>query len=559
MKGSRALLKMLEDRGVTELFGYPGGAIVPIYDEVLNSPIESVLVRHEQCAGHMADGFTRASGKPGVCLVTSGPGATNVVTGVATAYADSIPMMVLTGQVASGLLGLGTFQEVDSFSLMMPVTKYGYRILDLQQLPKAIDEGWKLCQSGRPGPVHIDLPIDSMSSEIDESLLSCDFPLRPLPTDMTAYPAALAAIMTAQRPAILAGGGVISDDATEELRTLAEMIGAPVINPLMGLGSIPMSHPLAMGPIGMHGRLSPLSVMKNADLLIAVGSKFSDRTYSPRTRASPECRIIHIDIDSTEFDKHNANSLNIRADLKDVMGMMIRDLQGKVSPHKDWLATAQMYKSKCQSCQIDMDVTPIAPQKVMYEINRILDDDTIVTTDVGQNQMWAMHHLKIERPRQFITSGSFGTMGFGLPSAIGAKIAKPDKKVMTITGDGGLLMVIQELATAIQQDVPVVICLLNNGWLGMVRQMQKLFWDKRYSATELAGANPDFVKLAESFGARGCRVERPGEIADAFRQAFSSDKPFLIDIWVDPEEDMLPMNPANPDLPLYKGHCRYCE
>ena len=557
MKGSRALLKMLEDRGVTELFGYPGGAIVPIYDEVLNSPIESVLVRHEQCAGHMADGFARASGQPGVCLVTSGPGATNVVTGVATAYADSVPMMVLTGQVASGLLGLGTFQEVDSFSLMMPVTKYGYRILDLAQLPKSIDEGWKLCQSGRPGPVHLDLPIDAMSSEIDDSLLSIDFPLRPLPTDMTAYPAAIAAIMTAQRPVILAGGGVISDDATDELLRLAEMIGAPVVNPLMGLGSIPMSHPLAMGPVGMHGRMSALSVIKNADLLIALGTKFSDRTYSPQTCVSPGCRIIHVDTDSTEFNKHNTSGINIRADLKDAMGMMINDLTGKIAPHRDWTDMAASYKQKCRSCCRDMDVVPIAPHKVMHEINRIIDDDTIITTDVGQNQMWAMHHLNIERPRQFITSGSFGTMGFGLPSAVGAKIAKPDKKVMTITGDGGLLMVVQEIATAIQQDIPVVICLLNNGWLGMVKQMQKLFWDKRYSATELCNSNPDFVKLAESFGAKGCRVEKPGEIADALRQAFACDKPFLIDIWVDPEEDMLPMNPANPALSLIRGHCQY--
>ncbi len=557
MKGSRALLKMLEDRGVETMFGYPGGAVIPIYDEILNSSIDHVLVRHEQCAGHMADGYARASGRTGLCLVTSGPGATNVVTGVATAFADSIPMMVLTGQVASGLLGLGAFQEVDAFSLMMPVTKYNYRVLDLQQLPKAIDEGWRLARSGRPGPVHVDLPVDSMNSEIDEVLLSVDYSLKPVPTDLSGYGAALAAIATAQRPVILAGGAVISSDACDELRAFAEMIGAPVVNTLMSVGCMPWDHPLSMGPLGMHGRLSALSAMKQADLLIALGTKMSDRTYSPHTCVSPGCRVIHVDIDSTEFNKHKCDSINLTGDVKQVLGLMLSDLSGKVAPRKDWTEEAKGYKAKCQCCMNDIDVTPIAPQKVMKELNAAMDDDTIVTTDVGQNQMWAMHHLRINRPRHFISSGSFGTMGFGLPSAIGAKVACPDKKVVTVTGDGGLLMVIQELATAVERHLPVVICLLNNGWLGMVRQWQKLFWDKRYSGTMLYQSNPDFVKLAEAFGAKGVRVERPGEIGDAFKQAFASDVPFLIDIWTDPEEDMLPMLPPNPSLSMVRGRCRY--
>ena len=557
MKGSRALLKMLEDRGAETMFGYPGGAVIPIYDEILDSSIDHVLVRHEQCAGHMADGYARASGKTGLCLVTSGPGATNVVTGVATAYADSVPMMVLTGQVASGLLGLGAFQEVDAFSLMMPVTKYNYRVLDLQQLPKAVDEGWRLARSGRPGPVHIDLPVDSMNSEIDEILLSFDHPLKPVATDLSGYPAALAAICAARRPVILAGGGVIGADACGEMTALAEMLGAPVVNTLMGIGSIPWDHPLSMGPLGMHGRLSALSAVKQADLLIALGTKFSDRTYSPHTCVPEGCRIIHVDIDATEFGKHGCASIDLAGDVKQVLGLMLEDLAGITSPRRDWTDQASVFKSACARCSADIDTQPIAPQRVMAELNRAMDDDTVVTTDVGQNQMWAMHHLRIRKPRHFISSGSFGTMGFGLPSAIGAKVACPEKKVVTVTGDGGLLMVIQELATAVERRLPVVICLLNNGWLGMVRQWQKLFWDKRYSSTMLAGSNPDFVRLAESFGAKGVRVERPGEIGDAMRQAFDSDVPFLIDIWTDPEEDMLPMLPPNPSLSLVRGRCGY--
>ncbi len=556
MKGSRALLKMLEDRGVTKVFGYPGGTVIPIYDEILNSPIDHVLVRHEQCAGHMADGYARACGKPGVCLVTSGPGATNVVTGVGTAYADSIPMLVLTGQVASGSLGLGAFQEVDAFSLMMPVTKYNYRVLELPQLPQAVDEGWKISQMGRPGPVHIDLPIDSINSEIDESLLTRSYEVRAPRTDLSNIPAAVQLIKSSQRPVILAGGGVISSDTSEQLVRFAEIIGAPVVTPMMGVGAIPFDHPLNLGTLGMHGRLSAYSIIKEADLVIALGSKFSDRTYSPHTKVSAGCRVIHVDIDSTEFDKHKAASLNILGDLRTVMDMLIEQCAG-VAQHPEWLAVAAGYKAKCSACKTDFDSTPILPQRIMHELNKFLDKETIVTTDVGQNQMWAMHHLKITEPRQFISSGSFGTMGFGLPSALGAKIARPEKKVVTVVGDGGLLMVIQELATAVEQNLPVVICLINNGWLGMVRQWQKLFWDKRYSATKLLDANPDFVKLAEAFGARGVTVEKPGDIEDAFRQAFASDRPFLVNILADPEEDMCPMLPPNPAIPMVKGRCGF--
>lgn len=555
MKGSRALLQMLEDRGVKQTFGYPGGSVIPIFDEVLNSSIENILVRHEQCAAHMADGFTRASGEPGVCLVTSGPGVTNAVTGVATAQADSIPMMVLTGQVASGLLGMGAFQEVDAFSLMMPITKYNYRVLELQQLPQAIDEGWKIMQYGRPAPVHIDLPVDSMNSEIDESMLNCSYEPRKINTDKTLLLAAIAEMKSARRPVIYAGGGVIGANASNELVKLAEMLGAPVVTSMMGLGCIPYDHPLSLGPLGMHGKLAALDAIKNADLLIAVGTKFSDRTYSAKSCVSPGCRIIHVDIDATEFGKHGLDSLNILADVKETLTLFIGGLED-ISPKQEWLAVAAGFKARCDGCRIDFDNERILPQRVMYEINKFIDDDTIVTTDVGQNQMWAMHHLKVRKPRQFISSGNFGTMGFGLPAAMGAQVACPDKKVISIVGDGGLLMVIQELATAVHYGYPVVICLMNNGWLGMVKQWQKLFWNERYSSTKLFDSNPDFVKIAEAFGANGIRVEKPGEIGDALRQAFASGKTTLIDIWVDPEEDALPMLPAN-NTAMVKGRCPY--
>jgi len=555
VKGSRALMKMLEDKNVDTMFGYPGGQVIPIFDEILESSVRHVLVRHEQCAAHMADGYARATGRPGVCLATSGPGATNLVTGVATAFADSSPILVLTGQVATRSLGLGAFQEVDAFSLMMPVTKYNYRVLDLNDLPMAMTQGWNLSLHGRQGPVHIDLPVDTMNSDIDESSLSRKFSVKPVPEDLSRIGEAVQWIRSAKRPIILSGGGVVSSGASEELQKFSEMIRAPVVMPLLGLGTMPAAHPLSLGSVGMHGKMCSLNALKECDLIIAIGTRFSDRTHSFHSQMAKDCRIIHIDVDSVEFGKHNQMSIDILSDAKKALLRMMGGL-GKASEHKEWCTRIKEFKKRC-ICDTDINSTPIAPQKIMHEINRILDKDMIITTDVGQNQMWAMHHLKIQRPRQLITSGGFGTMGFGLPSALGAKVACPDKKVMTITGDGGLLMVIQELATAVAEDIPIVICLLDNGWLGMVKQWQNLFWNDRYSGTELRSSNPDFVKLAEAFGAKGMRVDRPSEIRDAFRVAFESDKPFLIDMRIDPDENVLPMLPPNPSVPIIKGRCPF--
>ncbi|MCQ2070500.1 MAG: biosynthetic-type acetolactate synthase large subunit [archaeon] len=555
MKGSKALLKMLEDRGVENIFGYPGATVIPIYDEFLESNVRHILVRHEQCAAHMADGFARATGTPGVCLATSGPGTTNLVTGIATAYADSVPMIALTGQVGTNFLGAEAFQEVDSYSLMMPVTKHNFRVLDPERLPHAVYEGWKMCQTGRPGPVHIDMPVDQINSDIPEELLTKEWGIKDPAEDLSKIGEAAHLIKNAERPIMLIGGGVIAANACGEVLKLAEMTNMPVVTTLMSLGAIPSSHPLNMGPLGMHGRMGALDCFQAADLVVAIGTKFSDRTYNPHTMPPKDCKVVQIDVDATQFGKSKRNSVDILCDAKKGTAMLIDALSGYGRKLNEWEGTYTQLRKKCQ-CSFDYDESPILPQKVMCEINKLLDKDVIVTTDVGQNQMWSMHCLDIRRPRQFITSGSFGTMGFGLPSALGAKVAKPDSKVLTIVGDGGLQMVMQELATSIAEDIPVTIVLLNNGWLGMVRQWQKLFWDKRYSGVKL-NADPDFVKLAESFGAMGIRVEKAGEIGDALKQAMDSDRTCLIDIHTNPEEDIVPMILADPSVPIVKGRCPY--
>ncbi len=553
MKGTKALITMLERKGVDTMFGYPGGSVIPIYDELYDSDIRHILVRHEQCAAHMADGFARASGRPGVCLATSGPGATNLVTGVATAYADSVPMIALTGQVGTGSLGLGAFQEVDAYSLLMPITKHNFRVLDVKRLPHAITEAWQICQIGRPGPVHIDLPVDQMNSEIDESTLDDNFGVKPVYEDLSEMPRALMAIVNAKRPIILVGGGGIS--ASDKIMELARLLKAPVDFTLMGMGIVPSSYELNMGPLGMHGHMSAMHAMNEADLVISIGSRFSDRTWSPKSRMQDENgTIIHIDVDPSEFEKHCKNSINLQSDARKAVRIIVDSLRG-YRPNAEWTERALELKSRCH-CSIDIDSTPIAPQKVIHEINRILDANTIVTTDVGQNQMWAMHHLHIENPRQFLSSGTFGTMGYGLPSAIGAKAAKPDKDVITITGDGGFQMVMQEITTSIAEDLPVTVVLMNNGTLGMVRQWQKLFWNRRFSNTTLH-AEPDYVKLAEAMGAKGLLVERPGEIADALKEARECGRTCVVQVNVDYDEDVLPMLPADPKEPMVSGRCPF--
>ncbi|QLH75142.1 MAG: biosynthetic-type acetolactate synthase large subunit [Methanomassiliicoccales archaeon] len=557
MKGSKAVLDLLERQGVDVMFGYPGGVTLPIYDDLLSSDIHHVLVRHEQCAAHMADGYARATGRPGVCIATSGPGATNLVTGVATAYADSSPMMVLTGQVSSSMIGNNAFQEADIFSLMMPITKHNFRVLDPKHLPEAIKRGWNIALNGRMGPVHVDLPVDILKSDLDDDLLDEEFPVPAPYEDLSGVLEAVKILKEAERPMMLVGGGAMWANAAPEVLKLAEMLMAPVSTTLMGKGIIPEDHPLAMGMLGMHGREIARKAFLECDVMVAVGARFSDRSSGLPSELPESIKIIHIDIDPMEAGKNSRTRVRIVGDAKRALQQIIKGL-GKSKGDSEWSMRMKRLREMCD-CDMDISEPPIKPQKVICELRKALADDAYVCTEVGQNQMWAAHLLRMRTPRHFITSGGLGTMGFGFPASIGVKYAHRDKQVVDIAGDGSLQMVVQEFATAVNEDLPVVVCLLNNNWLGMVKQWQKLFADKRYSGTNLQ-RNPDFVKLAEAYGAAAVKVERPSELAEAFKRAFSSDVPFLIDIHTDPEEDILPMQPGGQSSKaVIRGRCRWAQ
>lgn len=541
MKGSKAVLDLLEGQGVDVMFGYPGGVTIPLYDELLDSGIHHVLVRHEQCAAHMADGYSRSTNKTGVCLATSGPGATNLVTGVATAYADSSPMMVLTGQVATGMIGNNAFQEADIFSLMMPITKHNYRVLRPNDLPEAIKRGMAIANNGRKGPVHIDLPVDVLNGQIDPSRLNEDFPVPAPFEDLSAVLDAVKLLREAERPALLVGGGARWSNASNEVQRLAELLFAPVITTIMAKAIIPEDHPLSMGMLGMHGRECARRALLEADVIFAIGARFSDRTIGFDSEVPKETKVIHLDIDPMEAGKNSRTKVRMVGDARKGLQMIIKGL-GRSKGETAWSRRIKELYDGC-ICDIDLCEDPVKPQKAIWELRAALAPDAFVATEVGQNQMWAAHFLRLKHPSQFITSGGMGTMGFGFPASLGVKYAHRDKQVVDIAGDGSFQMVFQELATAMSEDLPVVVCLLNNGWLGMVKQWQKLQWNRRYCGTELRN-NPDFVKLAEAFGAGGVRVERSSELKDAFKQAFASDVPFVVDIRTDPEEDMLPMLPG---------------
>lgn len=555
MKGSKAVLSLLEEEGVNVMFGYPGGQSLPLYDDLIDSSIRHVLVRHEQCAAHMADGYARATGDVGVCTSTSGPGATNLVTGVATAYVDSSPMMVLTGQVQTNSLGNQAFQEADSFSIMMPITKHNFRILDPAEIPVAVRRGMDIASSGRKGPVHIDLPSDIQKSEVPEEAFSRTYRTPPVLEDFSKIPEAIKILTEAERPLLLVGGGSVWAGAGQEILRLAEILMAPVATTIMAKGIIPETHPLSLGIIGMHGKVGARKAYLEADAILAIGTRFSDRTAGAQSGLSPSTKLIQIDIDPAEASKLARTQIRIVGDARKGVEAILRglSLQKKESA---WTRRIKEIQSAC-NCNTNLMSTPILPQKVIYDLNDTLDTGAIVTTDVGQNQMWVAHFLKTKSPRQFISSGGFGTMGFGLPAAMGAKCAFPDETVMCITGDGGIQMVFQEFATAVSEDLPVVVCVMNNGWLGMVKQWQKLFNNKRYSGTLLKD-NPDFVKVAQAYGADGIRVERPSEIKEALHTAYNAGIPYLIDIRIDPEEDVLPMiPPGDGPATIIKGRCTW--
>ncbi len=546
MRGADAIVRALELEGVKHIFGIPGGAIIEVYDALFDSGIRHILTRHEQAAVHAADGYARATGRVGVAFATSGPGATNTVTGIATAYMDSSPVVVMTGQVARSLIGNDAFQEADITGITMPVTKHNYLVTDENEIPKIVREAFHIAGTGRPGPVLIDLPKDVTTAEIE-----FDYPDRlNLPGYKPKYSGhprqikrAAELIMKAERPVILAGGGVILSDATEELTKLAETIPAYVATSLMGKGAIPETHPLSLGFVGMHGARYANYAVQESDLIIAVGIRFSDRTTGRVSDFAPDAKIIHIDIDPAEIGKNVGVDIPIVGDAKLILRELIKHINHR--KRKEWESRVEGWRKKYPLRF--RDDGRLKPQYIIQKIWE-LQPDAIVTTEVGQNQMWAAQYFRVNRPRQFITSGGLGTMGFGFPAAVGAKTAFPEREVVDIAGDGSFLMNIQELATCVDFGINVKVMVLNNMFLGMVRQWQELFYDERYSATCLKCKEMSFEKIAEGFGAVGMTVEKPSEVEDALKEAFEIDAPVVIDFRVDRLENVYPMVPAGAAL-----------
>jgi len=547
MRVADAIVKALEMEGVEHIFGIPGGAILEVYDALYDSEIVHILTRHEQAAVHAADGYARATGKVGVAFATSGPGATNTVTGIATAYMDSSPIVVMTGQVPRAMIGNDAFQEADITGITMPITKHNYLVTDEKQLLKTIKEAFHIASTGRPGPVLVDLPRDVTMADIE-----FDYPSK---VELVGYKPKLEGhprqikraaelIMQSERPIILAGGGVRISNAHEEVLKLAETIPAFVVTTLMGKGAIPEMHPLCLGFIGMHGSKYANYAIMEADLVIAIGCRFSDRTTGKASEFAPEAKIIHIDVDPAEIGKNVRVDVPIVGDAKLVLRKLLKYI--KYKQRKEWFDRVDKLR-KAYPLRYNQDENVIKPQYVIEKVYE-LAPDAIVTTEVGQNQMWAAQYFKVKHPRQFITSGGLGTMGFGFPAAMGAQVAFPDRIVVDIAGDGSFLMNIQELATCVDYDIPVKVCVLNNAYLGMVRQWQQLFYRRRYSATRLRYPEMSFEKIAKGFGAEGITVEKPSEVEDALKQAFDTDKPVVIDFHVAVEENVFPFVPPGKSL-----------
>jgi acetolactate synthase I/II/III large subunit len=552
MKGSEAIIKSLKDQGVDVVFGYPGGVLLPLYDVIYDSDLKHILVRHEQCAAHAADGYARASGKAGVCIGTSGPGATNLVTGIATAYMDSSPVIAIAGQVSTPLIGNDAFQEVDTIGMTMPITKHNFQAMHADEIPGMIKSSFYIAKSGRPGPVVLDLPKDVQNEEFEfESAPSMELPGYK-PTKQ-GHPRqikrAAELILNAQKPVILAGGGVILSGSSGELLKLAEITGAPVTTTLMGKGAFPEDHPLSLGMLGMHGKQVANFTVDDCDCLIAVGCRFSDRTTGSIPQFAKDAKIIHIDVDPAEIGKNVDVNVPIVGDARIVLQSLIRTLSPQKVRARETTAAWTRHVTKLKNTfipRLSFDDIPLKPQQTIKEISEAITDDTIVTTDVGQNQMWMAHYFTSKIPRTFLSSGGLGTMGFGFPAAIGAKVAKPETDVVAVCGDGGFLMVCQDLATIRDYDIPIVVCVLDNRYLGMVAQWQRLFYNNRISHTKL-GEVPDFVKLAESFDIRGEKVAKPGELRETLKDALRSGEPAVIDVVIDPDE-ILPMVPPGRGL-----------
>lgn len=555
LTGAQILLESLKKEGVDVLFGYPGGAVIDIYDELPRHPeLKHVLVRHEQGAVHAADGYARASGKVGCCLVTSGPGATNTVTGIATAYCDSIPLVVFTGQVPTQLIGNDAFQEVDIVGITRPCTKHNFLVKDVRNLAKTIRQAFYLARSGRPGPVLVDLPKDVMQARTEFVWPEDIFMRSYNPTykpNLNQLRRTAEELAKARKPIILAGGGVIMANASEVLCELAHELNIPVATTLMGLGAFPANGDLWLGMVGMHGTYAANMSINHADLLVCVGARFDDRVTGRLQDFASHARIVHIDIDPTSIRKNVEVDVPVVGDCRQALEGILEICRAKMADtdwsgmHADWLQTVHEWKANHPLAYTRNG--HIKPQQVIEAMYAITKGDAIIATEVGQNQMWAAQFYTFTKPRTLLTSGGLGTMGYGFPAAIGAQFAFPDKLVINVAGDGSIQMNIQELATVVQNKLPVKVVILNNGHLGMVRQWQELFYNRNYSHTNME-AQPDFVKLAEAYGAEGYRISKPEELEDVLRKALTSPNPAFIDVMVEREENVYPMVPAGAAL-----------
>ena len=556
LTGSKILLESLLKEGVETIFGYPGGTVINIYDDLMGSSLNHILTRHEQAAVHAADGYARATGKVGVAIATSGPGATNTITGIANAYMDSIPMVVITGQVPTGLIGNDAFQEADLIGITRPITKHNYLVKDVKDLARIIKQAFYIARTGRPGPVVVDLPKD-----IQMATTKFEYPdkveLRGYkPTysgNVRMVEKAIKMMLSAKKPVLYVGGGATLTDAHVELMELAETLQAPVTTTLMGMASFPTAHPLSMGMLGMHGTYYANMAVTNSDLLIALGARFDDRVTGKIDTFAPHAKIIHVDVDPTSIKKNVRVDLPIVGDLRDVLQKMNKALGEKPDEvalanqaHQPWLKEIAAWRKE-HPMSYKEKKNEIKPQYVIEKLRELSNDDAIVTTEVGQHQMWTAQFFDFTQPRTFLTSGGLGTMGYGLPAALGAQAAFPDRQVIDVSGDGSFQMNSQELATLVQYRLPVKIVILNNNFLGMVRQWQQLFFDKRYSQTCME-LPIDFTKLAEAYGATGLKATKPEEVEDVIKKAFATPGPVIMEFKISREENVMPMVPTGAAL-----------
>ena len=550
MRGADALLKVLQEEGVDILFGFPGGQAIPIYDALYDSPIRDILVRHEQGAAHMADGYARSTGRPGVCVATSGPGALNLVTGIATAYADSVPMVAICGQVRTGAIGKDSFQEADVTGVTIPITKHNYLVTDPAELVDTVREAFYIATTGRPGPVLVDIPSDINLGPVpyperDIPRLDAFVPEVALPEGDIERAADM--INASAAPILYIGGGVISAGASALVRELAEKANICVVHTLLGKGGFPETHPLSMGMPGMHGMAYASFAMQHAQLIVCIGARFDDRVTGDVKKFAPDAEIIHIDVDPAELHKVKRAGVAIAGDAKRVLAALVPLVKERGAG--DWERKLEQWKADHPLTYSVPTDGAIPPQFVIEKLYEVTHGNAIACTEVGQHQMWAAQFFKVDEPRCFLSSGGMGTMGFGFPAAIGAQFANPDALVLDIAGDGSIQMNIQEMATAVGYKLPIKIAIMNNGYLGMVRQWQELFYGRRYSGVALMQNNPDFVKLAEAFGGVGLRCEKPEDVVPTIEKSLEiTDRPVMMDFVCAEEENVFPMIPSGKNV-----------